>query len=103
MPKAGRSSLRVLAAAVVGATLLCLPRPASAACVCRCINGIAQPLCTSPTDLLMLCPLMVCPAVPPAIVPVDPPLLPPVGTSYCEPQRVLNPDVSRYEWRQVCR
>jgi hypothetical protein len=76
---------------------------ASAACVCRCVNGQMQPLCSSTLDLPPICPPTLCPLVPPSIAPIAPPALPPLGTTYCSQQQVLNPYTRQYEWRRVCR
>jgi hypothetical protein len=91
---------RVLAALM---TLTLLSVNASAACVCRCVNGHMQPICTSALDIPPICPPTVCQIVPPSVAPVPIPMVPPVGATYCSPQQVLNPYTGRYEWRTVCR
>lgn len=77
--------------------------PVHASCVCRCVNGNMQPLCTSSIDLPPICPPTVCGIVPPSLAPLQPPQLPPLGTSRCEQRQVQNPATGRYEWREVCR
>ena len=76
---------------------------AHAECVCRCVNGSVQALCSGSLDIEPICAPTLCPIVPPAIRPIDPPTIPPIGTSACRSEQVLNPATNRYEWRQVCR
>jgi hypothetical protein len=76
---------------------------ASAACVCRCVNGSMQPLCSSSMDLPPICPPTTCGITPPSIAPIQQPKLPPLGTTNCYPAQVQNPRTGQYEWRQVCR
>ena len=76
---------------------------ARADCVCRCVNGTVQALCSSTLDIEPICAPALCPIVPPAIRPIDPPTVPPVGTTSCRSEQVLNPATNLYEWRQVCR
>lgn len=91
-----------IAAAMLAAGTVAAP-PAAADCVCRCVNGTVQALCSSTLDVEPICAPAICPIVPPAIRPIDPPTLPPIGTTECRPEQVLNPATNRYEWRQVCR
>jgi hypothetical protein len=79
-----------------------LATAAKADCVCRCVNGEMQPLCSSTIDLPPICPPRLCPLVPPAIAPLDAPRLPPLGTSVCIQRQVLNPYTRQYEWRRIC-
>jgi hypothetical protein len=74
----------------------------NASCVCRCVEGEMQPLCSSAIDLPPLCPATVCSMAPPAVAPIQNPVIPPLGTSTCSPQQVMNPATNQYEWRSVC-
>ncbi len=76
---------------------------ADARCVCRCVNGAVEPICESPLDLPPICSLQICPLVPPAVTPIAPLTIPPVGTTSCQMQQVLNPATGQYEWRQLCQ
>ena len=91
----------LLCAALVGASVSATN--ANAACVCRCVNGVMQPLCSSSIDLPPICPPTVCRIVPPRITPIQPPTIPPIGTSSCCQAQVFNRFTGRYEWRTVCR
>jgi hypothetical protein len=91
--------MRLLLAAVFE---LLLTAEARASCVCRCVDGATQPLCESSIDLPPICPATVCAFVPPSIKPVQPPAIPPLGTSQCSQREVLNPTTRQYEWRNVC-
>jgi hypothetical protein len=75
---------------------------ADASCVCRCVDGQVQPLCTSSIDLPPICALTICGIVPPSIAPIQTPGIPPLGTSSCSPRQVLNPATNQYEWRSIC-
>ena len=74
---------------------------ADASCVCRCVDGEVQPLCSSSIDLPPICAPTICTIVPPSIAPIQP-SLPPLGTSSCSQHQVLNPATNRYEWRSIC-
>lgn len=76
---------------------------ADAACVCRCMNGENQPLCSSSLDVQPICPPRACPVEPASIAPIQRPTVPPIGTTDCRQQQVLNPYTGRYEWRTICR
>lgn len=80
-----------------------LSPPVSANCVCRCINGKVQPICSSTMDLPPMCALEICPLSPPSIQPLAPPTLPPLGTSGCQNKQVLNPYSHQYEWKLICQ
>src|SRR6516162_7762841 len=88
-------------ASVVIAFLL-LGGTARASCVCQCVNGEVQPLCSSAIDLPPICPPRVCPLAPPSIAPLNPPTLPPLGTSACRQEQVCN-QFGNCRWQQVCR
>jgi hypothetical protein len=79
-----------------------LTTSAEASCVCRCVDGQMQPLCSSSIDLPPICPMTNCALPPPSIAPIQPAQLPPLGTSQCSQRQVLNPATRRYEWRSIC-
>lgn len=79
-----------------------MPNTAQAACVCRCVNGTVQAICTSSLDIRPICSPTICPIAPPSIAPIQPPRVPPIGTSRCVQRQVLNPYTNQYEWREVC-
>jgi hypothetical protein len=79
-----------------------LTAESQAACVCRCVDGEMQPLCDSSIDLPLICPATVCAIPPVSIKPIQPPAIPPLGTSQCTPRQVANPNTGRYEWRSLC-
>ena len=83
--------------------MLSLSQPGDAACVCRCVNGNMQALCSSSIDLPPICPPTVCPITPPSVAPIQQPRVPPIGTTQCRQAQVVNPQTGRYEWREVCR
>lgn len=74
-----------------------------ASCVCRCVNGEMQALCSSSIDLPPICPPTVCPITPPSIAPIQTPRVPPIGTTVCRQAQVFNQRTGQYEWREVCR
>jgi len=76
---------------------------AQANCMCTCVNGQPEALCSSTMDLPPICSPQICPIMSPSIAPIPQPYLPPLGTSSCYNQQVLNTYTNQYEWRQVCR
>ena len=73
-----------------------------ARCVCRCVDGEVQPVCSSPADLPPLCRPMVCIA---EDVPPEPPpslKVPPPGAKSCRQVRVCD-DTNLCDWEEVCR
>jgi hypothetical protein len=76
---------------------------AFAGCVCRCVNGSVQAICSSTLDIQPICAPQICPFVPPSITPIQPPSIPPIGTTSCAPVQVLNPRTNQYEWQRVCQ
>ena len=54
---------------------------AFANCVCRCVNGSVQALCSSSIDLPPICAPQICPITPPSIAPIQAPSIPPIGTT----------------------
>jgi hypothetical protein len=90
--------LGILAAAVAAAMTA---SSAKAACVCRCVDGEMQPLCSSAIDLPPICPLTLCPLSAPSIVPMAPLTLPPLGSSDCRMAQVCNA-FGNCRWQRVC-
>ena len=76
---------------------------AVASCVCRCVGGNMQPICSGSLDLPPICPPTVCAIVPPSVQPIQTPMVPPIGASNCQKEQVLNPRTSQYEWKTICR
>lgn len=93
-----RSTIRTVALMVLMGTA----GDAGAACVCRCVGGQMQPLCSNSLDIPPICPPTICPLTPPSIAPIDTPSIPPIGTSFCRQRQVLDPYSGSYEWRRVC-
>jgi hypothetical protein len=91
---------RVLVVLVIGPLF---SAGASASCICRCINGEMQPICSSSIEVPPICPPTVCQVVPPSVAPIQSPMVPPVGASSCAPEQVLNPNTLQYEWHTICR
>jgi hypothetical protein len=82
--------------------LLSVPIAASAACICRCVNGNVQAICQRAIDAQQSCSPQACPIPPPAVAPIAAPRVPPIGTKTCSNEQVYNPNTNRYEWRNVC-
>ena len=95
--------IRLIAGALVCASIFVFGHAAYANCECTCVNGHVQALCQSAVDLPPLCPPQLCPLQTPSIAPIPQAQLPPLGTTHCEQAQVLNPRTGMYEWRQVCR
>ena len=77
--------------------------PVQAGCVCSCVNGNPQALCSSTLDLPPICSPRICPIVPPSIEPLQSLRLNPLGTTSCRQAQVLNPYTLSYEWKRVCQ
>ena len=86
---------------ILSFTLALITR-AQASCECRCVGGETQALCSSSIDIPPICPTTVCPIPLPSIAPIRLSGLPPLGTTQCSQQQVLNPSTHQYEWRRVC-
>jgi hypothetical protein len=86
---------------LVGFILALSASAASAACVCRCVDGETRAICTSPADSRPICVQNLCPLTRPA-QPVDSIPAQPIGRPGCSQQQVLNPRTGQYQWRQVC-
>lgn len=91
--------LRLILALAFGGAIMVA---AQAGCVCRCVDGQMQPLCSSSIDLPPICPATLCSLTPPSIAPLPSTQLPPLGTSHCSQRQVLNPATRQYEWRNIC-
>jgi hypothetical protein len=94
---------RLICSAAVVLCAAVLVNDASASCVCRCVNGEVQALCSSSIDLPPICPPRVCPITPPSVAPIQAPRVPPIGTTVCRQAQVFNQRTGQYEWREVCR
>lgn len=76
--------------------------PATANCICQCVDGRMQPLCSSSLGVPPICPPAICPIMPPSITPINPPTIPPIGTTACRQARVCD-TFGNCQWRQVCQ
>jgi len=99
-PRAVRLALCVAAVLVL---LAALSGAAGAACVCRCLDGKAQPVCSSSTDIPPLCNTTACPMSPPRVSPQDALQPKPTVKPGCKIRQVYNPETGRHEWGQICR
>jgi hypothetical protein len=79
-----------------------LTSQARAECTCQCVNGRMQPLCSSSLDLPSICPPAICPIMSPSIASINPPTIPPLGTTSCRQARVCD-QFGNCRWQQVCR
>lgn len=86
---------------LLAAALLSTATAVRADCICECVNGAMQPVCSSSIDVPPICPPRVCPIAPPSIPPIDPPVVPPVGTSDCRSRRVCD-EWGHCTWRMMC-
>ncbi len=91
------SKLLVLAVASV-----LVPRLGGASCVCQCVNGEVEAICSSAIEVPPVCAPRVCPIVPPKVEPITPPTVPPVGTSRCQMVQVYDEEAREYVWKKVC-
>ncbi len=85
----------------VACAVLLVGGDAQAACTCQCVDGQMQPLCGSAIDLPPICPPAVCGPAAPSIAPINPPTVPPLGTSSCRQARVCD-QFGNCRWQQVC-
>lgn len=89
---------------LVGVTailLLVLPPSARAECICQCVNGQMRPLCDNSMDMRPICPMTICPMASPSITPIQPPMIPPIGTSNCRQARICDA-FGNCRWQTVC-
>ena len=89
-------------AIVVSALLALASSSAFADCVCRCMDGKVQPICSSTLDVQPICAPEVCPLTPPGVEPIAPVNLPPIGTKTCRMKQVYDPYTQQYVWRRIC-
>jgi hypothetical protein len=68
-------SMRVLV--IVALALCAFSSQVQAGCTCQCVNGQMQPLCSSALDIAPPC----MGPVAPSIAPINPPTIPPLGTT----------------------
>jgi hypothetical protein len=76
-------------AAIAAVVIGILSTNAYATCICRCVGGEMQPICSNAIEIRPICPPTICQIVPPSIPPIAAPVVPPVGTTTCGPQQVL--------------
>lgn len=76
---------------------------ANANCVCRCVDGQMQAICSNTMQMPPNCPMTMCPTAPPTAAPMPSMRMQPHGTTSCSNQQVLNPYTGQYEWKQICR
>jgi hypothetical protein len=66
---------------------LVYPTIAQAKCSCQCFNGWMRSVCSGPGDTVpATCPAQACAVTGPTVLPVQPPQVPPPGTSVCNQQ-----------------
>jgi hypothetical protein len=95
---------RLIFAGIIAATTMVLFTSASQArCVCRCVNGNMEPICSSSLDIPPVCPATLCGITPPSVRPISPPVIPPIGTRNCRKEQVQNPYTGIYQWKTICR
>ena len=77
---------RSLKMAVLGFGLICSTE-LQAKCSCQCFNGWMRSVCSGPGDTVpATCPAQACAVTGPTVLPVQPPQVPPPGTSVCKQQ-----------------
>jgi hypothetical protein len=91
-----------LIASVISIFVIASFSDASAGCICQCVDGHMQPLCTNAIDVPPICPPTICPIMAPSIAPINSPTIPPIGTSICRQARVCD-QFGNCQWQQVCR
>src|ERR1700683_4174822 len=82
--------------------LAAISSPTYANCVCRCVNGEVQAICSSAIDIQPICSQGICPIATPGITPIQPLGIPPLGTTDCHQAQVYNPYTRQYEWKTLC-
>ena len=78
-----------------------VPKEAEARCVCACVDGKKQNICSSTLDLKIPC-FGICPLKTPSLKPLKPLGLNPLGTTTCKMKQVYNYYTMRYEWKKIC-
>ncbi len=94
--------MKIVTTLVVAASLF-FATMVNANCVCRCVNGNMEALCSSSIDMRPICSPTICPIVPPSVTPIQTPTVPPVGTSSCAPEQVYDSNTGGYKWATICR
>jgi hypothetical protein len=92
-------SMRILI--IVALALCAFSSQLQAGCTCQCVNGQMQPLCSSALDIAPPC-MGICGPVAPSIAPINPPTIPPVGTTSCRQAQICD-QFGNCRWQQVCR
>ena len=92
-------SMRILV--IVALALCAFSSQVQAGCTCQCVNGKMQPLCSSALDIAPPC-MGICGPVAPSIAPINPPTIPPVGTTSCRQAQICD-QFGNCRWQQVCR
>ena len=73
-------------------------------CVCKCINGEVQPICSSTMDLAPMCNNQMCPVTSMSIQPETPITTQiPMGATSCQNEQVYNSYTGQYEWKMICQ
>jgi len=86
---------------VLLASFMFVSQSTYASCVCRCVGGEVQPVCTQAIDMPPICAPAICP---PSIAPSVPSSrIPAFGTESCSRQSVFDPRTGRYESRNICQ
>jgi hypothetical protein len=98
----GRTAFAGLALGLMAA-LFAPSGSAEAACKCLCVDGKAQAVCSSSTDIRPFCQSSACPIVPPAKSPLDARQPAPEVRPGCETKQVYDPQTRAYSWDQVCK
>ena len=101
--KQNSEKLIVLMRVAIALLFVSITSEVRANCICRCVNGNMQAICSSSIDIQPICPPTICQIVPPSIAPIQSPTIPPIGTTNCAPQQVLNPYTHVYEWKSICQ
>ena len=92
-------SMRILV--IVALALCAFSSQVQAGCTCQCVNGQMQPLCSSALDIAPPC-MGICGPVAPSIAPINPPTIPPLGTTSCRQAQTCD-QFGNCRWQQVCR
>lgn len=84
---------KLVLAAIAAFTMMMMPSPTWALCVCQCSNGHLLPICDNPLTLPPICPATPCAMVPvmtPIQTPYQAPYLAPAPRN-CRPIQVCDP------------
>jgi len=83
-------------------SIILLAGEAHASCVCRCVDGEMQAICSSTIDIAPICPPTACGMAPPSIAPIQRMQMAPLGTQQCSQRQVWDPATRRYQWQRMC-